>query len=53
MFEVKEGQVEIDGVDIRTLDLQTFRSRLSVIPQDSILCASFLSVWLNDSLTAE
>ncbi|EJD45444.1 ATP-dependent bile acid permease [Auricularia subglabra TFB-10046 SS5] len=36
MFEAKSGTIEIDGVDIRTLDLEQLRARLSVIPQDSL-----------------
>ena len=37
MFELKSGKIEIDGVDIRSLDLESLRSHLSVIPQDSVL----------------
>ncbi|KZW01098.1 cadmium ion transporter [Exidia glandulosa HHB12029] len=36
MFEVKSGSIEVDSVDIRKLDLESFRSRLAVIPQDSL-----------------
>jgi ABC-type multidrug transport system fused ATPase/permease subunit len=33
LVEVAEGMVEIDGVNIATLGLDTLRSRLSIIPQ--------------------
>jgi len=35
ILEAAEGKIEIDGVDISTLDLQDLRSRLSIIPQDA------------------
>lgn len=37
MVELQSGKVEIDGVDIRTLELETLRSRLALVPQDSVL----------------
>jgi len=45
MFEIKSGSVELDGVDTRTVSLQTLRERMSVIPQDSIWCA--ITVYAN------
>jgi ATP-binding cassette subfamily B protein len=32
-----EGRLLLDGVDMQTLDLRTFRSRVSVVPQESVL----------------
>lgn len=37
LVEAAEGVVEIDGVNIATLGLDTLRSRLSIIPQDPTL----------------
>lgn len=36
LVEAAEGVVEIDGVNIATLGLDTLRSRLSIIPQVTI-----------------
>eukprot|EP00934_Nitzschia_sp_Nitz4_P003775 Nitzschia sp. Nitz4//scaffold11_size288233//93698//98312//NITZ4_000757-RA/size288233-snap-gene-0.43-mRNA-1//-1//CDS//3329534023//3765//frame0 len=35
----KGGNIEIDGVDIRSVSLETLRSRLSIIPQNPVLFA--------------
>jgi ATP-binding cassette subfamily B protein len=32
-----DGRILLDGVDMETLDLRTFRSSVSVVPQDSVL----------------
>jgi ATP-binding cassette subfamily B protein len=32
-----EGKLLLDGVDMQSLDLRTFRSRVSVVPQESVL----------------
>ncbi|KAJ3514014.1 hypothetical protein NMY22_g14878 [Coprinellus aureogranulatus] len=37
MVEVQSGKVDIDGVNIRDIGLETLRSRLALVPQDSIL----------------
>ncbi|XP_067211383.1 ATP-binding cassette sub-family C member 5 isoform X3 [Linepithema humile] len=37
LVEICEGIIKIDGVDISKLELDTLRSRLSIIPQDPIL----------------
>jgi ATP-binding cassette subfamily B protein len=31
------GRLLLDGIDMQTLDLRTFRSRVSVVPQESVL----------------
>ncbi|WPK26558.1 hypothetical protein PUMCH_003916 [Australozyma saopauloensis] len=37
LTEMKGGSIHIDGVNISTLGLKNLRSRLSIIPQDSVL----------------
>jgi ATP-binding cassette, subfamily B, bacterial len=32
-----EGKLLLDGIDMQSLDLRTFRSRVSVVPQESVL----------------
>ncbi|MFN8140367.1 MAG: ABC transporter ATP-binding protein [Fimbriimonadales bacterium] len=36
-YDPTEGRIEIDGVDIRDLDLYQFRERVGVVPQESYL----------------
>ncbi|MBY0415462.1 MAG: ATP-binding cassette domain-containing protein, partial [Bdellovibrionales bacterium] len=36
-INLHKGQIEIDGVDIASVDLETLRSRLAIIPQDPTL----------------
>lgn len=36
-INIHEGSIEIDGVDIKGVDLATLRSRLAIIPQDPTL----------------
>ena len=37
MLEHFEGQIVIDGIDISRMSLRALRSRLAIIPQDSVL----------------
>lgn len=37
IVEASGGKIEIDGVDISTIGLHTLRSRLTIIPQVSLL----------------
>ncbi|RXW15854.1 hypothetical protein EST38_g10001 [Candolleomyces aberdarensis] len=37
MVEVSGGKIEIDGVNAREIGLETLRSRLALVPQDSVL----------------
>ncbi len=39
-YDPQEGEVLIDGVDIKTTDPQEFRRRLSIVPQESIIFAT-------------
>ena len=37
MVEVKEGAIEIDGLNIRNIGLDVLRRQLALVPQDSTL----------------
>jgi ATP-binding cassette, subfamily C (CFTR/MRP), member 1 len=37
IVELADGNIEIDGVDLRNVGLDTLRTRLSAIPQDALL----------------
>ena len=37
IVELAAGRIEIDGVDLRTIGLDTLRSQLSALPQDTLL----------------
>lgn len=37
MVEVNSGKIEIDGVNIHDVGLDTLRNRLALVPQDSTL----------------
>ncbi|TFK23813.1 ATP-dependent bile acid permease [Coprinopsis marcescibilis] len=37
MVEISGGTIEIDGVDTRNIGLETLRTRLALVPQDSVL----------------
>lgn len=36
-YDPNEGRIEIDGIDLRDLDIKTFRRRLGVVSQDTFL----------------
>jgi ABC-type transport system involved in Fe-S cluster assembly fused permease/ATPase subunit len=42
LVELSSGSIEIDGIDISKLGLFELRSSLAIIPQDPLLCTSFL-----------
>lgn len=42
MYDPTEGTVRVDGVDVRDLDLDTWRSRIAVVSQDPFLFAGTL-----------
>ncbi len=37
VYDPTEGRVVVDGTDIRSLDLATFRRRLGIVPQDAFV----------------
>ena len=37
IVNVTDGQINIDGVDVRHIGLRALRSKLSLVPQDSTL----------------
>lgn len=37
LYEVKEGAIYIDGIDIRTLPVDTLRTAIAVVPQEVVL----------------
>jgi ABC-type multidrug transport system fused ATPase/permease subunit len=39
LVELISGSIKIDGVDISKLGLNDVRNAISIIPQDSTLCA--------------
>ncbi|XP_065209502.1 multidrug resistance-associated protein 1-like isoform X2 [Planococcus citri] len=47
ILESAGGKILIDGIDIATLGLHTLRSRLTIIPQDSVLFAGSLRMNLD------
>lgn len=36
-YEFQDGQIRVDGRDIRTLDLQSYRTQLGIVPQQPFL----------------
>lgn len=42
LMNARSGAITVDGVDIGSLPLHTLRSRLSIIPQDSLLFSASL-----------
>jgi len=43
LFEVEEGQVLLDGVDINRIPLETLRHSIAMVPQDAFLFSMSLS----------
>jgi len=43
LFEVEDGQVFIDGVDVNRIPLRTLRSHIAMVPQDSFLFSMTLA----------
>jgi ATP-binding cassette, subfamily C (CFTR/MRP), member 1 len=37
MVELQDGSIEIDGINIINVELETLRQRLALVPQDSTL----------------
>jgi ATP-binding cassette subfamily B protein len=43
LYEVEDGHVFIDGIDVNRLEIQTLRSNISMVPQDSFLFSMSLA----------
>lgn len=43
MYDPTKGSIKVDGKDIRTLDLQSFREQVSYVPQDVFLFSDTIS----------
>lgn len=37
MVELRSGAIEIDGINTDSVDLETLRTRLALVPQDATL----------------
>eukprot|EP01129_Flabellula_baltica_P013615 TRINITY_DN6355_c0_g1_i1.p1 TRINITY_DN6355_c0_g1~~TRINITY_DN6355_c0_g1_i1.p1 ORF type:complete len:644 (+),score=113.69 TRINITY_DN6355_c0_g1_i1:16-1947(+) len=56
LYDPKEGSVLIDGVNIKDYDVQSFRKKISVVPQDMVLFNEsiyFNLVYGNPNVTKE
>lgn len=42
-YDPQEGRVLIDGIDLKTLDLKTYRRQIGVVPQDPVLMKGTLA----------
>ncbi|MDP4090149.1 MAG: ABC transporter ATP-binding protein [Bacillota bacterium] len=42
-YDVSEGSITIDGIDIRDMDLTTLRNHMSIVPQDTFLFSDTIS----------
>lgn len=55
-YDVSEGSLKIDGTDIREIDLESLRSRISVVMQKTELFSGTVSTnlrWGNENASAE
>jgi len=43
MYDPNSGRITVDGIDIRNLDLQAYRSQISYVPQDIFLFSDTVS----------
>ena len=50
-LEISTGRILIDGIDILSLRLSVLRSRLAIIPQDSVLFAGTIRTWILSTST--
>jgi len=53
MYDVGKGRIELDGVDIRQLDLRNFREQISYVPQDVFLFSDSVSNNIRFGLTTD
>ncbi len=56
LYHADDGKVLIDGVDIKELDIESFRKRIGYVPQDPVLFNRSLRenlLWANESLSDE
>lgn len=42
-YDVTEGSITIDGIDVRNLDIETLRRSMSIVPQDTFLFSDTIS----------
>ena len=53
MYDVSKGRIELDGVDIRQLDLRNFREQISYVPQDVFLFSDSVKNNIRFGLTSD
>lgn len=42
-YDVSEGSLTIDGIDVRKFDIETLRNHMSIVPQDTFLFSDTIS----------